>query len=90
MIAQAIIYVNTRRKVDFLLDKMTSRDFTVSALVSARQELGHFRIAIRKAVHEPNVRDDRYSGIRIVDYHAFAAIQSCCPLRCAEINCELR
>ena len=32
---QAIIYVNTRRKVDFLLDKMTSRDFTVSALVCA-------------------------------------------------------
>ena len=32
---QAIIYVNTRRKVDFLLDKMTSRDFTVSALVRA-------------------------------------------------------
>ena len=32
---QAIIYVNTRRKVDFLLDKMTSRDFTVSALVQS-------------------------------------------------------
>mmetsp|Transcript_16692 Transcript_16692/g.39294 ORF Transcript_16692/g.39294 Transcript_16692/m.39294 type:complete len:412 (+) Transcript_16692:40-1275(+) len=31
-ITQAIIYVNTRRKVDWLLDKMTSRDFTVSAL----------------------------------------------------------
>ena len=31
-ITQAIIYVNTRRKVDWLLEKMTSRDFTVSAL----------------------------------------------------------
>jgi hypothetical protein len=39
--------------VDFLLDKMTSRDFTVSALVSARQELGHFRIAIRKECMNP-------------------------------------
>mmetsp|Transcript_52788 Transcript_52788/g.125661 ORF Transcript_52788/g.125661 Transcript_52788/m.125661 type:complete len:411 (-) Transcript_52788:291-1523(-) len=31
-ITQAIIYVNTRRKVDWLLEKMTGRDFTVSAL----------------------------------------------------------
>jgi len=29
-ITQAIIYVNTRRKVDWLFEKMTSRDFTVS------------------------------------------------------------
>jgi len=31
-IAQAIIYCNTRRKVDWLTDKMQSRDFTVSAM----------------------------------------------------------
>jgi len=31
-ITQAIIYVNTRRKVDWLLEQMTGRDFTVSAL----------------------------------------------------------
>lgn len=31
-ITQAIIYVNTRRKVDWLLESMTKRDFTVSAL----------------------------------------------------------
>mmetsp|Transcript_34960 Transcript_34960/g.54647 ORF Transcript_34960/g.54647 Transcript_34960/m.54647 type:complete len:408 (-) Transcript_34960:1438-2661(-) len=31
-ITQAIIYVNTRRKVDWLLNEMTKRDFTVSAL----------------------------------------------------------
>eukprot|EP00500_Bicosoecida_sp_ms1_P001877 CAMPEP_0203809774 /NCGR_PEP_ID=MMETSP0115-20131106/2516_1 /ASSEMBLY_ACC=CAM_ASM_000227 /TAXON_ID=33651 /ORGANISM="Bicosoecid sp, Strain ms1" /LENGTH=421 /DNA_ID=CAMNT_0050718533 /DNA_START=92 /DNA_END=1357 /DNA_ORIENTATION=+ len=30
-ITQAIIYCNTRRKVDWLTEKMTSRDFTVSA-----------------------------------------------------------
>lgn len=36
-ITQAIIYVNTRRKVDWLLEKMTSRDFTVSALVRHTQ-----------------------------------------------------
>ena len=32
-ITQAIIYVNSRRKVDWLLEQMTSKDFTVSALV---------------------------------------------------------
>eukprot|EP01006_Ploeotia_vitrea_P036147 TRINITY_DN65981_c5_g4_i1.p1 TRINITY_DN65981_c5_g4~~TRINITY_DN65981_c5_g4_i1.p1 ORF type:complete len:419 (+),score=265.15 TRINITY_DN65981_c5_g4_i1:98-1354(+) len=31
-ITQAIIYCNTRRKVDWLTDKMTSRDFTVSSM----------------------------------------------------------
>jgi len=31
-ITQAIIYVNTRRKVDWLTDKMSERDFTVSAM----------------------------------------------------------
>jgi translation initiation factor 4A len=31
-ITQAIIYCNTRRKVDWLSEKMTSRDFTISAM----------------------------------------------------------
>jgi translation initiation factor 4A len=31
-ITQAIIYCNTRRKVDWLSDKMSTRDFTVSAM----------------------------------------------------------
>jgi translation initiation factor 4A len=31
-ITQAIIYVNTRRKCDFLADQMTKRDFTVSTM----------------------------------------------------------
>jgi translation initiation factor 4A len=31
-ITQAIIYVNTRRKVDWLYDKMTQKDFTVSSV----------------------------------------------------------
>merc|ERR1719197_573964 len=31
-ITQAIIYCNTRRKVDWLTEKMQSRDFTVSAM----------------------------------------------------------
>jgi len=31
-ITQAIIYCNTRRKVDWLTDKMSQRDFTVSAM----------------------------------------------------------
>ena len=33
-ITQAVIFVNTRRKVDWLTEKMHGRDFTVSALVS--------------------------------------------------------
>lgn len=31
-IAQAVIFCNTRRKVDFLTEKMTARNFTVSAM----------------------------------------------------------
>ena len=31
-ITQAIIYCNTRRKVDWLTEKMGSRDFTVSSM----------------------------------------------------------
>jgi translation initiation factor 4A len=31
-ITQAIIYANTRRKVDWLTEKMSSKDFTVSAM----------------------------------------------------------
>lgn len=33
-ITQAVIFCNTRRKVDWLTDKMHLKDFTVSALVS--------------------------------------------------------
>lgn len=32
-ITQAVIFLNTRRKVDWLTDQMTKRDFTVSAMV---------------------------------------------------------
>ena len=31
-ITQAIIYCNTRRKVDWLTDRMTEKDFTVSSM----------------------------------------------------------
>ena len=34
-ITQAVIFCNTRRKVDWLTEKMQFRDFTVSAMVSA-------------------------------------------------------
>merc|ERR1712183_657475 len=34
-ITQAIIYVNTRRKVDFLADQLSRRDFTVSTMHAA-------------------------------------------------------
>lgn len=36
-ITQAIIYCNTRRKVDWLTEQMQKRDFTVSAMVSRRR-----------------------------------------------------
>jgi translation initiation factor 4A len=39
-ITQAIIYVNTRRKVDWLTEKMTERDFTVSAMHGDMQQKG--------------------------------------------------
>jgi translation initiation factor 4A len=35
-ITQAVIFCNTRRKVDWLTEKMRGRDFTVSAMVSKR------------------------------------------------------
>merc|ERR1712061_427798 len=31
-ITQAIIYCNTRRKVDFIADQLTKRDFTISTM----------------------------------------------------------
>lgn len=36
-ITQAVIFINTRRKVDWLTEKMHARDFTVSAMVSPRR-----------------------------------------------------
>ena len=33
-ITQAVIFINTRRKVDWLTEKMHARDFTVSAMVN--------------------------------------------------------
>lgn len=38
-ITQAVIFLNTRRKVDWLTEKMHARDFTVSALVPQLDEL---------------------------------------------------
>lgn len=35
-ITQAVIFINTRRKVDWLTEKMHARDFTVSAMVSGK------------------------------------------------------
>ena len=39
-ITQAVIFCNTRRKVDWLTEKMHSREFTVSAMVRGRGERG--------------------------------------------------
>ena len=37
-ITQAVIFCNTRRKVDWLTEKMHGRDFTVSAMVSKQDD----------------------------------------------------
>lgn len=39
-ITQAVIFCNTRRKVDWLTEKMHSREFTVSAMVRGQYERG--------------------------------------------------
>lgn len=39
-ITQAVIFINTRRKVDWLTEKMHARDFTVSAMVGAQGGAG--------------------------------------------------
>lgn len=41
-ITQAVIFINTRRKVDWLTEKLHARDFTVSALVRASYFCGNF------------------------------------------------
>lgn len=45
-ITQAVIFLNTRRKVDWLTEKMHARDFTVSALVRIATS-NHFWNALR-------------------------------------------
>ena len=45
-ITQAVIFCNTRRKVDWLTDKMHSREFTVSAMVSVLTSSMHSRITV--------------------------------------------
>ena len=48
-ITQAVIFLNTRRKVDWLTEKMHARDFTVSALVPPDLPLGLNNLMINKA-----------------------------------------
>jgi translation initiation factor 4A len=40
-ITQAVIFCNTRRKVDWLAKQMTMKDFTVSSMVSSRSLQNH-------------------------------------------------
>ena len=37
-VSQAVIFCNSRRKVEWLTDRMTENDFTVSAVVSDEDE----------------------------------------------------
>lgn len=43
-ITQAVIFINTRRKVDWLTEKMHARDFTVSAMVRPCGSLGTLQL----------------------------------------------
>lgn len=57
-ITQAVIFVNTRRKVDWLTEKMHSRDFTVSSMVSEgsyRVDCGLFDTICLNSKIPPNV-----------------------------------
>lgn len=45
-ITQAVIFCNTRRKVDWLTEKMHSREFTVSAMVSFASLVSFFSYLI--------------------------------------------
>ena len=49
-ITQAVIFCNTRRKVDWLTEKMHNRDFTVSAMVSSKRFLASCIFRIQKYV----------------------------------------
>lgn len=54
-ITQAVIFLNTRRKVDWLTEKMHARDFTVSALVSVDTEDALHAMVIEKQILRPSV-----------------------------------
>jgi translation initiation factor 4A len=49
-ITQAVIFCNTRRKVDWLTEKMHSREFTVSAMVSTHNHIRVNTIIMRSSV----------------------------------------
>ena len=51
-ITQAVIFCNTRRKVDWLTEKMHSREFTVSAMVS----VVHFLLIATRRRSRPSVQ----------------------------------
>lgn len=53
-ITQAVIFLNTRRKVDWLTEKMHARDFTVSALVRIYPKIGSMiRFKCKILEHSP-------------------------------------
>ncbi len=50
-ITQAVIFCNTRRKVDWLTEKMRGRDFTVSAMVRFTQEISISLLLMSVMIH---------------------------------------
>jgi superfamily II DNA/RNA helicase len=50
-ITQAVIFCNTRRKVDWLTEKMRGRDFTVSAMVSFTQKISISLLLMSVMIH---------------------------------------
>ena len=51
--AQAIIYCNTRRKVDFLADQLTKRDFTISTMHADPAPPSRFPLAPNSSEGQP-------------------------------------
>ena len=50
-ITQAVIFCNTRRKVDWLTEKMHFRDFTVSAMVRTHMLFRDFTVSAMVRTH---------------------------------------
>jgi superfamily II DNA/RNA helicase len=70
-ITQAIIYCNTRRKVDWLTDKMSARDFTVRARAQQTNSPQH--------MHSKSLFADRFLVLSSL-FRPFALV--CRFLRC--------
>ena len=70
-ITQAVIFLNTRRKVDWLTENMSQKDFTVSALVSnrnaGREQKEATSLLLANALQENFLIEGKLHGDRAYD-----------------------